>query len=230
MSTAVVTGAGRGIGRAIAMKLASMSYDLFVIARSKNELEELKHEIKAFYSKVGVTIVVADLSDIHSTVKAANVISSATRQVNVLVNNVGAYKEDTIYTARPEDLRAALNTNFFSAFNLWSELHHLIQEGGTIVNICSVLSNEIRKEAFSYTLSKASLYTFGKFLQTSCREKGIRVTNILPGSVNTPSWDGLNAPVKEFVQPEDIASAIESLISSKGWVKELVIRPLKSGY
>jgi len=227
---AIITGASKGVGRAVSIKLASLSYDVFLIARSKSDLEQVSAEIKAFYPKVRVKIFTADLSDDQETIRVGNQLLAELDSVDVLVNNVGSYSEDTIFTARKEDIRTSMNVNFFSAFTLWNTIGHAVPENGVVINICSILSKNIRRTAFSYTLSKQMLYTFGKFLQTDLMPKGIRVTNVIPGSINTTSWDGINAPKEMFVQPEDIAAAIEVIIKSTGWFEEFVVRPIHTDY
>ena len=88
------------------------------------------------------------------------------------------------------------------------------------------LSKKTRKRAVSYSISKHALYTYTKLLRDDLRNFNVKVTAILPGSTNTSSWDGLDAPVKDFVQPEDVANGVLMAIQSNGMVEELEIKPI----
>jgi short-subunit dehydrogenase len=84
----------------------------------------------------------------------------------------------------------------------------------------------VRRRAVSYTISKQALYTYTKILREEMRRSNVKVTAILPGSTNTSSWDGLDAPVDDFVQPEDVANGVIMAINSNGMVEDLEIKPV----
>jgi short-subunit dehydrogenase len=106
------------------------------------------------------------------------------------------------------------------------------QKKGHIFNICSVAAKNARKDAPSYSISKYALKGLNDVLREEMRQYNVKVTAIYPGSVNTASWDGIDAPVDTFVQPEDVASVVINALqfSSGALAEELVVTPLDTNY
>jgi len=220
---AVVSGATRGLGRAFLEELARRNYDLVIIARDLTTLQELKHQIISRYPKLEVIAISADLSKKYEAINAAQSVLHAWETIDVLINNVGLYKTSDIDGS--DILDEMINTNLRSAYYLTQPLLPSFkqQKKGSVINICSVLSRDARKGAADYTISKHALYGFSKSLKADLQEFNIRVLSVLPGSVNTSSWDGMNVPRKDLIQPEDIARlSIESVLVESGtYVDEL---------
>ncbi len=225
---AIVSGATKGIGKAITMALAAEGYDLGLGARNLEQLDFLRKEIQALYPNVEVITKSVDFSQKHETRNFAETFIHYWGDVDVLVNNVGVYEEDNLDDLTESGLMDMLNVNFFSAMRLTQPFlpEFKKRKNGHIINICSVLSKKIRKRAVSYSLSKQMLYGYTKVLRNELRKYDVKVTAILPGSTNTASWDGLDAPVEDFVQPSDVANGVLMALQSNGLVEEFEIKPI----
>ncbi|MCB0480413.1 MAG: SDR family oxidoreductase [Flavobacteriales bacterium] len=225
---AIVTGATKGIGRSIVMALAGAGYDLGLGSRNLQDLEYLSREIKAIYPHLEVITKSCDFSQKFETRNFADTFINYWGNIDVLVNNVGSYEEDAIDHFNEKRLEEMMNINFMSAVRLTQPFVPEFKKKGSghIINICSVLSKKTRKNAVSYSISKHALYTYTKLLRDDLRNFNVKVTAILPGSTNTSSWDGIEAPVQEFVQPEDVANGVMMAITSNGMVEELEIKPI----
>ncbi|MFN7013553.1 MAG: SDR family oxidoreductase, partial [Bacteroidia bacterium] len=149
------------------------------------------------------------------------------QKIDVLVNNVGNYKEDNVTTSN-SFLDEMLNINLKSAYYLSRLVIPQLKAGDSIINICSILSKNVRKEAASYTISKHALYGFNNALREEFRDKKIKVTAILPGSVYTSSWEGITVNKNELIQAEDVAKAVVFAIecSPNAVAEEIIIRPI----
>ncbi|MDE0770656.1 MAG: SDR family NAD(P)-dependent oxidoreductase [Salibacteraceae bacterium] len=225
---AIVSGATKGIGKAITLALAGKGYDLGLGARNLEELNFLRKEIQALYPDIEVITKSVDFSQKHETRNFAETFLHHWGDIDILVNNVGVYEEDNLDNLNENDLMKMFNVNFFSAMRLTQPFlpEFKKRKSGHIINICSVLSKKVRKKAVSYSLSKQALYGYTKILRNELRNYDVKVTAILPGSTNTASWDGLDAPVDEFVQPEDVANGVLMAIQSNGLVEEFEIKPI----
>lgn len=225
---AIVSGATKGIGKAITLALAGEGYDLGLGARNLQELDLLRKEIQALYPYIEVITKSVDFSQKHETRNFAETFLHHWGDIDILVNNVGVYEEDNLDELNESALMKMFNVNFFSAMRLTQPFlpEFKKRKSGHIINICSVLSKKVRKKAVSYSLSKQALYGYTKILRNELRNYDVKVTAILPGSTNTASWDGLDAPVEEFVQPEDVANGVLMAIQSNGLVEEFEIKPI----
>lgn len=234
LMNAIVTGASRGIGKAVAMALAARGYNLVLCARKMSGLETVASAIAEKHPDVQQFLVEADCSKAEDCQQLAKRALTECRTIDVLVNNVGMYSVGS-FTEEPEGMLSdVLNANLFSAYHLSRALVPAMRtaNSGHIFNICSVLSREIREEAAAYTVSKQALYALSKVMSAELRPDHIKVTAILPGSVNTSSWEGMDAPVQDFVQPEDIAAAIEMVLDSSAGAlfDEIVVRPVRKDF
>lgn len=231
---ALITGATRGIGRAVAHALAKEGYDLALSARSLSDLEDLRQELRGIYPHLEVIARSADLTESYDIDALAKTILLHWGSIDVLVNNVGAYSMGRLGEGDRKAMENSLKTNFFSAYHLTLPLLPTFKEQarGHIFNIGSIVTHEPRVEAATYTIAKFALQGFTKVLAEELRDHGVKVTSILPGSVNTSSWDGIEAPKERFVQPGDVATTLVSALSlsSGAWIEELIIRPTDRNY
>jgi short-subunit dehydrogenase len=225
--TVLISGATKGIGKAIALACASKGYDLALGARSKDDLCELKKEILLLYPNIKISVITVDFNNILQIENFIKQVLAEHKKIDVLVNNVGAYKEDNVTTSNSL-LDEMLNINLKSAYYLSRLIIPQLKAGDSIINICSILSKNVRKEAASYTISKHALYGFNNALREELRDKKIKVTAILPGSVYTPSWNGIPVNSEELIQAEDVAKAVLFAIecSPNAVAEEIIIRPI----
>jgi 3-oxoacyl-[acyl-carrier protein] reductase len=229
---AVISGATKGVGKALAIALAKEGFSLALNARNKNDLEQLQSELLRNYSS-NVFIYVGDLSDKDSALDFSTKVLSEFKNIDVLINNVGKYDLDKI-TDDGVDLDDMMKTNLNSAYYLTKYLSiNMCKNGkGHIFNICSVLSLMPRSTAATYTISKHALKGFNDVLREEMREYGVKVTAIYPGSINTSSWEGIVAPKELFVQPDDIVNIVKTCLhtSKNANIEEIVIKPLDKKY
>lgn len=229
---AVISGATKGVGKALAIALAKEGFSLALNARNKNDLEQLQSELLRNYSS-NVFIYVGDLSDKNTALDFSSKVLSEFKNIDVLINNVGKYDLDKI-TDDGVDLDDMMKTNLNSAYYLTKHLSiNMCKNGkGHIFNICSVLSLMPRSTAATYTISKHALKGFNDVLREEMREYGVKVTAIYPGSINTSSWEGIVAPKELFVQPDDIVNIVKTCLhtSKNANIEDIVIKPLDKKY
>lgn len=229
---AVITGASRGLGKALAISLAKAGYDLALSARNETALNTLKTELSDLFS-IKVFAQVADLSIKEDALLFAENVLKEFNQVDILINNIGKYDMDRL-TDEDSNLEAMMGTNLNSAYYLTKKIatKMCINQKGHIFNICSVLSLGPRVDAATYTISKHALKGFNDVLREEMREHNVKVTAIYPGSINTSSWEGIVAPREKFVQPEDICEIVNTClaISKNANIEEIIIKPLDKKY
>lgn len=209
---AIVTGAGQGIGRATALLLAQNNYTVFAAARTSTHLETLKAE---YPNKI--VPVVTDLLEFFNMVDLVALAHKAKSYVDVLVNNLGIYKEDSVLDPQaPDNLIHQLNTNLWPAFYL-SRLvaDNMIHfQKGHIVNIASVASIQTVAGASTYSISKAAFLGLSHALQSDLKPHNVPVTAILPGAVDTASWKDYQGDRSWMLQPSTIAQAVLNAIEN----------------
>lgn len=232
---AIVSGATKGIGKAIALALAKEGCDLAIGSRNLSELKLLKSEFKKINSKTDVIIQMVDFSQKKQSAEFAKTVIERWGKADVIVNNVGTYAMGGICEEDEDMLDKMLHTNLYSAYYLTKPFLQGMKQArsGNIFNICSIASLNPLSTAASYSISKAALYAFSKVLSDEMRHYNVKVTAILPGPVKTSSWDGDPTAVNyNFIEPDDIANSIvNTLKSSAGSVTEtIVLQPLLREY
>ncbi len=226
---AIITGASKGIGRAIALKLAKNGYNLAICARNKIELQAFATELQLF--GIRVIAVVVDCSIKEEVMSFFNQVKSEMKQVDILVNNVGVFLPGNIIDEDDDIFELQQRLNLNSAYYLSKNFGKMMRDAksGHIFNICSIASNLVAEDAGSYTVTKTAMLSLNNVLRKALAEYNVKVTAILPGSTLTASWEGTTIPTETFVQPEDIANSIYSILnlSSGVNVDELILTPLK---
>jgi short-subunit dehydrogenase len=229
---AVITGATRGVGRALAFMLAREGFGLALCSRSASDLEALKTELESSFNSV-ISIFATDLSVKENAINFSKKVLTKHNKIDVLINNIGRYNIGKL-TDETCDLELMLKTNLNATYYITKLIAaEMVNNGqGHIFNICSVLSLSPRVDAATYTISKHALKGFNDVLREEMREHNVKVTAIYPGSINTSSWEGIIAPKEKFVQPEDIAETIKTClyVSKHANIEEIVIKPLDKNY
>jgi short-subunit dehydrogenase len=225
---AIVTGASRGIGKAIADKLAYLGYDLFLNARDSDRLLSATEELKKKYPSIRIQSLALDISIKENAIHFGNwCLESAIP--NVLVNNAGAYAPGHLIDEEDGKMEQMMNVNFYSAYHLTRSLiAPMIKFGkGHIFNICSIASLDAYAGGASYSVSKYALYGFSKNLRHELKDKGIGVTAIHPGAVLTDSWGDFDNSKGRIMVPDDIAAAVAACLSlsPQAVMEDIVIRP-----
>lgn len=230
---AVITGATKGIGRAIAEALAAEGCNLAITARGQAELLACKKEIEAFFP-VKVFTKPANFSRKADVILFADYIRSLPQPPDLVINNVGAFLPGRLFDYNVEALEEQLRVNVLSAHILVSQLKDsMIRNGkGHIFNIVSVAGKYPRQDAAFYSISKHTMLAWSEMLFHEMKNTGVRVTSILPSSTHTSSWEGSGIDPGELIAPSDIAGAVINAwkMSPAAAVQEIIIRTSSGKY
>jgi 3-oxoacyl-[acyl-carrier protein] reductase len=214
---AVVTGAGRGIGRAIALKFAAAGADVACISRTAENAEKVAREIRALGRRAWAHAV--DVADAAAVAAAAEAILAEAGRVDILVNNAGINRDGLVMRMSEADWDAVLDTNLKGAFFFTKAFSRafLKQRSGRILNVASVIGLIGNAGQCNYAASKAGLIGFTKSAAREFASRGVTVNALAPGFVETDMTAVMtpelkaqyagNIPLGRFGQPEDIAEA-----------------------
>ncbi len=225
----VVTGGSKGLGKAILWKFAENGFDVLTCARNKKDLLLLQGEFEISFPKQRLLWQLADLSKKEQVTQLGEFINWLNRPVAVLVNNAGFFVPGQIHNEPDGTLEAQIEANLYSAYYLTRALiPKMIQRAdGHIFTMCSIASIMAYPNGGSYSISKFALYGMTKSLREEMKDKGIRVTAVLPGATLTASWEGTSLPPDRFMKSEDVAEAIYTAhaLSKNTVIEELLLRP-----
>lgn len=228
---AIVTGATKGIGKAIVEQLAANNYNVAFCARNQVEIDNFQMQLKQSYPHLSFYGIKADMEDLQELKNFADSSLKNLGSVDVLVNNAGLYIPSNLFEEQENDLERQLKVNvqvphYLSKFFTQSMKD---QSSGHIINICSIASLKPVPSASSYSISKAALLSLTRALRDSLMPFGIKVTAILPGATLTDSWNGTTLPAERFVSADDVAASVISCLqmSVGANVDEIIIRPQK---
>jgi len=223
--TAVVTGAARGIGRAIALKLASLGANVVINYRSSSkEAEDLAKEIEAVGGKA--LTVQADVSSFEDAGKLIKEATDKFGALDILVNNAGITRDALLLRMKESDFDSVINTNLKGAFNCIKHASAVMlkQKSGKIVNISSVIGLIGNAGQLNYAAAKAGVIGMTKSAAKELASRGITVNAIAPGYIETDMTEVLpekvkegilqNVPLKRIGKPEDVANLTAFLVSS----------------
>jgi len=224
----IITGASKGIGRGIATYLAMDGFEVAVLARSKDLLEDVRESIE---SQGGACFACAcNVADADETAYAIAAAAEAMGGVDALINNAGLVIRKPATELPLDEWRAMIDTNVSGVFYATrSVLPRMIEQGrGHIINISSISGKVPLPGGSAYAASKYAVTGFSQSLFQEVRDHGIKVTTIYPGSVDTQSHrHDANADHSWKVTPEEIGHACASVLrTSPGTlISELEIRP-----
>jgi len=223
----VITGATKGIGRAIAEKFAQPKTTLFVCARNYKDLKALKARLEQQGAKV--YIKKTDVSKRKQVIAFVDFVAKYTDKVEVLVNNAGVFQQSTLTEEADGLLEQMIDTNLYSAYHLTRALLPLLynNQKGHIFNMCSIASEKAFPNASAYSISKFALLGFSKVLREELKDKNIKVTSLMPGATWSNAWAGVELPEERIMQAADIAKVVWSAyqLGDSAVVEEIVIRP-----
>ncbi len=225
----VVSGATKGIGRAVVEEFLKHGFDAAVCARNQADLNSMKEECLKLFPASTVHIFQADMAIKEEVQHFAHFILSLKRSIDVLVNNAGYFVPGEIATEPEGTLESMMDANLYSAYHLTRGLvAAMVQEKtGHIFNVCSIASIKAYSNGGSYAITKFAMLGLSKCLREELKPHGIRVTAVMPGATKTASWDGVDLPEDRFMSVEDVASLIYAChaISPRSVVEEILIRP-----
>jgi len=226
----VITGASKGIGRAVAERFAAAGHTLFLCARNIEHLQAVAADITATYSQCTVYIKGVDISLKEDIVTFGNYVLQVAGAPAVVVNNAAYFTNSSIYNEEEGLLDKMMATNLNGAYHLTRTLlpAMMAQKSGHVFNICSVASLQSSANGGSYSISKFALVGFTKNLREEMKPYNIKVTGVYPGSTYTESWHGSGVNPESLIQPNDIAELIYTTahLSPQACVEEIIVRPV----
>ncbi|MEP6466494.1 MAG: SDR family oxidoreductase, partial [Parafilimonas sp.] len=221
----IISGASKGLGKAIAEKFAVTGNHLFICARNKDALYATKEELEKKYAGCKIKIMPIDISIKENAIAFGNYcLEDGTP--HILINNTGSFLPGSIHNEKDGTLEKMLATNLKSAYHLTrTVLPKMMEEKrGHIFNMCSVASLTAYKNGGSYSISKFALLGFTKNLREELKSYNIKVTAVIPGAVYTDSWSGSDIKPDRIMRVDDIANMVyaASLLSPQACVEEIL--------
>jgi len=224
----IITGASKGLGKAIAEQFAKDDHTLLICARNENNLHHAKQDLIKKHPGCKVEMMAIDLSKKENAIKFGNFCLQY-GVPGIVVNNAGEFLPGSIHTEAEGTLEKMMEANLYSAYHLTRILLPKMMEEkkGHIFNLCSIASIQAYPNGGSYSLSKFALLGLSKNLREEMKPFNIKVTAILPGAAYTDSWSKSGLHEQRFMQIHDVAKMVyaASLLSSQACVEEIILRP-----
>jgi len=225
---AIVTGGSRGIGLAIAKKLADLGAEVVITARRQEELDKAAKDIRSNGAKAeGIQCDVSSLRDIEHL---AEQLKSRRRKLTMLVNNAGIGGFSTpLHELDPENWDRIINTNLRGVFYMIRAFAPTLiaNGGGDIVNISSLAGKNALPNGAAYSASKWGLNGLSYSSAEELRAHNVRVTVVCPGSVNTDLSPHAGKNLKKMLQPDDVAHVVAMVVTqaAQSFASEILLRP-----
>jgi len=231
---AIVTGASKGLGRAIAEELAGEGADLAVCARHQDELDAAAAELRS--SGRAVHAQVADVTDPEQIKDFVARSAEALGAVDILVNNAGAARPGTFEALTDEDWKVDLDVKLFSMVRFTREVlpHFRARGGGRIININALLGRSPDPALFATSVNRAACISLSRTLAIELGPENILVNSVNIGSVLTPNWENIRRrrapdvpaeeffarsaeriPLRRFGRPDEVAGIVAFLASER---------------
>ncbi len=224
----IITGASKGIGKAIAGQFAAAGNNLFLCARNEKQLYTTADELKLKFPQSTINIKPVDMRKKEAVQAFADWCLSF-GVPEIVVNNAGQFLPGSVHSEPDGILEQMIETNLYSAYHLSRALLPAMikNKSGHIFNICSIASLQAYENGGSYSISKFALLGFSKNLREELKPLNIKVTAVLPGAAYTDSWSGSGIDPKRIMEADDVAKMIfaASQLSSQACVEEIIMRP-----
>ena len=224
----LITGASRGIGKAVATIFAANGNNLFLSSRNEVALYKSMEELQTKYPSVSIKAKAFDLSNKENAKELGNwCLKHATP--DIIVNNAGLFEPGSVHNEPEGSLENQLAINLNSAYHLTRTLLPKMMErrSGHVFNLCSIASLHAYDNGGAYSISKFAMYGFSKNLREEMKPYNIKVTSVHPGAVLTDSWSGYDNSSNRIMEAEDIAKMIFACtqLSPAACVEDIVMRP-----
>jgi short-subunit dehydrogenase len=230
----IITGASRGMGKAMAQLYASKGYNLLLCARNESTLKATAEEITTAFPAVIVLWKAADLSRKDGAEQFGEWVLSQGTSIDILINNAGTFVPGSVYNEPEGAIEQMLALNLYAAYHLTRKLLPAMMKqsdaGGSrghIFNMCSIAALKAYANGGAYSISKYALNGFSKNLREELKPFLIKVTTVFPGAVLTDSWGDFDNSGRRIMEAEDIAQMVyaASCLSPQACVEEILIRP-----
>jgi short-subunit dehydrogenase len=224
----LITGASRGIGKAIAEIFAANGHDLFLSSRNEVALYKAVEELQTKYPSVSIKAKAFDLTDKEQAKELGNWCMKYAIP-DIIINNAGLFEPGSVHNEPEGVLESQLAINVSSAYHLTRTLlpSMMKRRSGHIINLCSIASLHAYENGGAYSISKFAMYGFGKNLREEMKPYNIKVTSVHPGAVLTDSWGDYDNSSKRIMEAEDVAKIIYTCtqLSPAACVEDIVMRP-----
>lgn len=224
----IITGASRGIGKAVAEIFAANGHDLFISSRSEVALYKSMEELQTKYPSVSIKAKAFDLIDKQQAKDLGNWCLKYVVP-DIIINNAGLFEPGSVHNEPEGLLEKQLAVNLNSAYHLTRTLlpKMMARRSGHIFNLCSIASLNAYENGGAYSISKFAMYGFSKNLREEMKPYNIKVTSVHPGAVLTDSWGDYDNSSKRIMEAEDIAKMIFACtqLSAAACVEDILIRP-----
>jgi NAD(P)-dependent dehydrogenase (short-subunit alcohol dehydrogenase family) len=228
--TAIVTGAGRGIGRAIALAFAAEGAAVALASRSRADLADVAGAIRSAGGGRALAIP-TDVTNDGAVEALVEQTAADLGRVDILVTAAGTAAFAALADTKPADWDTMLSVNLRAAMVCCRAVipPMLRQASGTIINVASIAAKRALPGSAVYTATKAGLFGFSRVLAEELRNTGVRVGVLMPGAVDTPLWDALGGspPREKMLRPEDVARAavLMAALPPHAVLEELTLLP-----
>jgi short-subunit dehydrogenase len=226
--TILITGASRGIGKAIAEIFAENGHQLFISSRNEVALYKTMEELQTKYPSADIKAKAFDLS-IKEMAKELGNWCLGFAIPDVVINNAGLFEPGSVHNEPEGLLENQMAINVYSAYHLTRTVlpKMMKRKSGHIINICSIASLHAYHNGGAYSISKYALNGFSKNLREEMKPHHIKVTAVHPGAVFTDSWGDYDNSGNRIMEAKDIAKMVYACtqLSPAACVEEIVIRP-----
>jgi short-subunit dehydrogenase len=223
----IITGASKGIGKAIAEIFAANGHHLFLCSRNNETLQQTAQMLLSAYPNIIIKSAAFDLS--KQAPAFGNWILTQQIDVDIVINNAGIFEPGSVHNEPEGLLQSQMETNLYSAYQLTKILlpSMMKRKSGHIFNICSIAGLKAYENGGAYSISKFAMNGFSKNLREEMKGHGIKVTTVYPGAVLTDAWGGFDNSQHRIMEASDIAQMVyaASQLSAGACVEEIVIRP-----
>ena len=224
----IITGASRGIGKAVAEIFAANGHDLFLSSRNEVALYKAMEELVTKYPSISIKAKAFDLTDKQAAKDLGNWCLKY-KTPDIIINNAGLFEPGSVHNEPEGLLEKQLAVNLNGAYHLTRTLLPKMMErrSGHIFNLCSIASLSAYENGGAYSISKFAMYGFTKNLREEMKPYNIKVTAVHPGAVLTDSWAGYDNSSKRIMEAEDIGKMIFACtqLSPAACVEDILIRP-----
>jgi short-subunit dehydrogenase len=225
----VITGASRGLGKAMAEKFAANGYNLYLTSLNEMPLYKTVEELMTKFPDIIIKAKAFDLSNKESAIAFANWILHLEISIDILINNAGTFLPGSVFNEEDGVIEKMIETNLYSAYHVTRILleRMMKKKSGHIFNICSIASLKAYANGGSYSISKFALAGFSKNLREEMKTHGIKVTGVFPGAAFTDSWAESGMDAKRLMEANDIAEMVfaSSQLSAQACVEDIILRP-----
>ena len=225
----VITGASKGIGKAVAEAFAANGSHLFLCSKNEVNLYNAVADIQTRYPEAVIRAKPFDLAVKEQAIQFGQWVNEHCLAADILVNNAGNFLPGSVHNEEDGVLESMMNTNVYSAYHVTRTILPAMMKAksGYIFNICSIASLQAYANGGSYSISKFAMLGFSKNLREEMKAYNIKVAAVMPGAVLTDSWGSFDNSHNRIMEAKDIADIIitATRLSPAAVIEDIVLRP-----